>query len=201
MPKPDRACALNCRGHLCRADDRQCLPVCSDLTCSCVSVLLQCWEWRQLKISFLYHLLGVFPQQVFWKINLYWDKQRLWAEWRNAHFRNWSRGQKSEINIRVHLILLWLCLSWDCTAPSKQIHSTEEQVWRPMWNNSLCIYCPNVSPVLVEAAQHVLVWCSLAHRAPLSMGLYWGKYAAWVRVASGTGTRGTSILDAFWKWL
>lgn len=34
-----RACALNCRGHLCCADDRQCLPVCSDFTCSCVSSL------------------------------------------------------------------------------------------------------------------------------------------------------------------
>lgn len=37
MPEPDRACALNCRDHLCCADDRQCLPACSDFACSCVS--------------------------------------------------------------------------------------------------------------------------------------------------------------------
>lgn len=143
-------------------------------------VLLQCWEWRQLRISFLYRLWFVFSPQVFSKINLHSEKREVFELNDEVPASGTGPGDRSqklmlntpiEINIRVQLILVWLCLSCDCTAPSSKF--TQGTGVEANMIQQLCIYyCPVRSSVHVEAAQHVLVWCSLAHRAPLLMGLY-----------------------------
>jgi len=124
MPKPDWACALNCRGHLlCRWQ-----------------TVIACVPWLHHVHVFLYFCCSVwyggkweypfcticgrlfFSFHVFWNINALGQVGCLQTEWRDA--RRFS-GQLQELvegtlfrNIRVqkllHLILVGLCLSWAC---------------------------------------------------------------------------------------
>lgn len=200
MPEPDRACALNCRGHLCCADDRHCLPVCSDFTCSCVSSFAAVLGVEATEnILFVPSVVWFFFPPSVLKDQLVL-RQVWWAEGRDATSET-VLGDRSQKLILESTSSCYGCVLAEIALLLPSKFTQQRSRCGGKCDTTACaLYCPNTSPVHVEAAQHVLVWCSLAHRAPLLMALYWGKYAAWLRVTSGIVTRGRSRLDIFWKW-
>lgn len=129
-------------GAICSADDRRWLPACADFTPFMCFYVFCCSVWYGGKWEYPFcTICSVFVSPKCSDrltcaqtsvISLNW-MERCPQEFMPASGTDLGDTiQKLRVQKLFHLILVWLCLSWDCSPPSKHIHSREEQVWRQL---------------------------------------------------------------------